>query len=417
MAFVKRAVDAVANGGIVASVLSAPMLESSFGERWRKDFTSAASLRFVGRFSGFGYFRASLVEPAFLVLERHRVQPPDLTATSVTVVLAEEGSEDEALRALRLYRHAQPAAIQEGRYEIFATPATVFTPASWTPRTRKHQELIDHASQLGMPRVDDLFEINQGAKTGADKVFVLTRLQFESLPRAEQKMFRPVASSSTIRNGRLLRERWLFFPYGVSGLLLKSEAEVAKVVPAYYTQYLRPARQKLQARAKVDPDIWWKLTWEREWQHQPIPKIVTATWGDKGSFSYDNTGDFVVVQGLAWHWRADKERDAVVDADETPPSFHETELPWAYLAVLNSGPFELLLSAICPRVQGGQFDLSLRFVGRAMLPDLSDETRTPADVVSELARAGRALHDGKQYPQKRVDDAVARMYGVEPEST
>jgi adenine-specific DNA-methyltransferase len=425
MAFVTRAVHSARDGGVVASVLSAPMLESSFGQQWRSAVTARATLRFVGRFSGFGYFRASLVEPAFILLERVDAVPADEVAPSVTVLLAEGASEDEALRALRLYRkNAAMPIIEEGSgFEIFETSAAAFTAASWMPRKKADQELIERATALGMPRVDELFDVKQGTKTGADKVFILSRIEYERLPRAERRFFRPVASSSTITDGRLIKDRWVFFPYGATGLLIESEDELKKQLPSYFEQYLAPSRDTLQNRAEI-PNLWWKLTREREWQHQPSPKIISATWGDKGSFAYDSEGEFVAVQGRVWLWRSEEESERNVTEEDTPdvsdddpPNFHETELPWAYLALLNSGMFERLLAAVCPRVQGGQFDLSRQFVGQVRIPDLSDETRAPADIVVQLARAGRAMHDGKDPEIERVDELVARMYGVRGDAT
>jgi hypothetical protein len=141
---------------------------------------------------------------------------------------------------------------------------------------------------------------------------------------------------------------------------------------------------------------------------------VTAYFGE-GSFSYDADGRFVVVQGYGWLWKEDQRKEATDNYEEDQEfaiSLYDSGLPWAYVAILNSSIFEVLLSAFCPRVQGGQFNLSDRFVKRIYVPDLSDENAAVADDVKELESFGRALIMDQPVDLERVDLAVARIYGV-----
>ena len=92
--------------------------------------------------------------------------------------------------------------------------------------------------------------------------------------------------------------------------------------------------------------------------------------------------------------------------------FAESLLPWAYLCVLNSGVFEDFLEGSCPRVQGGQFDLSTRFVNRLYLPDLSNDLQVAGNVVEELAHFGRRIHAGDMPELGQIDEMVARAYGL-----
>ena len=91
--------------------------------------------------------------------------------------------------------------------------------------------------------------------------------------------------------------------------------------------------------------------------------ILRLSW----HFAYDEAGEFAVLQGYAWLWKRKKLQGS--------PSFDESSLPWGYLAILNSPVFETLLESSCPRVQGGQFNLSTRFVDGVFLPDLADSLR------------------------------------------
>jgi hypothetical protein len=413
MAFVLRAVQTIRPAGAVASVLPAALLETTSGEPWREALTEQSELLFVGRFEGFGYFRASMVEPAFIVLRRRAIDAGP--ASDVAVLIARETAEDEALRALRLFRRGDSTTSESDKtWELFAATPASFAPVSWMPRAHSEQQLLEVLANRNVHHVGDLFDVRQGARTGANDIFVLSRKELRELPRSEQQFFRPAAGNSTIREGRLLENEYVFYPYSSAGLLMKSEDDLAARLPHYYAQRLRPAKEKLERRAKVAPAFWWKLTWELEWQHVSSPKLVSTYFGDRGSFAYDDDGRFVVVQGHSWIWK----RDAVVMVDPVDPDnsvnvgFHDTPLPWAYLALLNSQLFERLLGTVCPRVQGGQFNLSPRFVTQAYLPDLFDELSVPADVVAELGRVGQRMHSGKPHSAADLEETAARAFGV-----
>ena len=152
------------------------------------------------------------------------------------------------------------------------------------------------------------------------------------------------------------------------------------------------------------------LNYERAWQVNPSPKLVSSYFGGSGRFAYDETGEYVVVQGHAWLWKG-KKIENLEDDIESDNNFYDTLLPWAYLAIFNSQVFESLLSLSCPTVQGGQLDLSNRFVDQVFIPDLSNEGSFPRDVVKELASYGQQIHKGKDLALENVNRSVSKVYG------
>src|SRR5205085_8507446 len=171
--------------------------------------------------------------------------------------------------------------------------------------------------------------------------------------------------------------------------------------------------QLLLSRYGVNESNWWLLSEERNWQWAPLPKLVSAYFGQQGSFAYDDTGEFVVVQGYAWQWRPPDERKAAPDIEVDPidSGFHETLLPWSYLATFNSSIFQMFTSFFCPRLKGGQFNYSPRFVERVFVPDLSDDQRVAAGTITGLARIGQAMHAGKRFDQTELDRLSVLAYG------
>jgi hypothetical protein len=406
MAFMFKAADSLAIGGQMASVLPSTLFDSANGEPWRKAMMERVTIRLLGRFHGYGYFQGALVEPGFMVAASNRNGATP--KANLTVLIANEGAEDAALRALRKGRK-QIASPEHGVHLSFDYSADSVAPTGWMPRTFAHERIL--AALSNTPRVERLFDVQQGAHSGANDVFVITSDELNLLPRSEQKYFRPAAGTKTIRDGRLLKTQYVFFPYNESGLQLRTIDELTSSVPTYYALRLEPNKERLAKRASLverGETKWWVLNRERKWQHERHPTLMSGYFGGRGGFAYDTTGEFVCVHGYAWFPLIKEYSPPEAD----PVDFHETDLPWAYVAILNSHPFEVLLSCFCSRVQGGQYNLSKHFVNNVPLPDLCRED-VPADMVAELAKLGRIFSEGAPVNDEQLSQLIARAYGVQ----
>ena len=123
-------------------------------------------------------------------------------------------------------------------------------------------------------------------------------------------------------------------------------------------------------------------------------KMVSTYFGGRGRFAWDKTGEFVVVQGHAWFWRKVFD-DAELEGEKPERWFSRGVLPLEYLAIFNSLVFDRLLALFCPRVQGGQFDLSKRFVDKVPIPDLSNAEASDANTCAALGEMGRRIHSAR----------------------
>jgi hypothetical protein len=398
MAFIWKAVESLAPTASLATVLPAPLFETDSGMAWRDKIKEKADLLFLGRFAGYGFFRGSTVEPGMLVLRR-KDSAPSHEHSTVWVLVAKSGFEDAAIRGLR--RDTESSSSLAG-WDVFTVQERSLSSASWMPRFRDSMQLVETLTAAGMTRVEDLFIVHQGIRTGNNKAFVLSAKDHESLPSKEKKYFKPVASNSTIRDGIILADKsFVFYPYDASGAAIATVEELKSRVPRYYGNWLSHAEDSLKARGGIDQEHWWLLTRHRSWQVQKRPKLTTTYFGYRGNFAYDDTGEFVVLQGYAWLWKR-----------KTRPTFDKSPLPWAYLTILNSRVFETLLESTCPRVQGGQFNLSTKFVSSVFLPDLADDARYAGSLVEKLAKLGRQIHNGHMPELDVIDELAAQAYGM-----
>ena len=226
MAFVWKAAKQLVAGNALGSVIPASLLETKAGLKWREALQKAADLRLVGKFEGFRYFAASLVEPAFFVMA---AKSEGISEQLTTIVLAQGGVEDESLRALRLKAYG-PALSQ--RWEVYAVPSRSLSASNWMPRPKREQEIADRLLSADLSRVGELFDVRQGIRAG-HKCFSLSIEGYETLPKREKAYFRPAATNSTIREGRLFKREFIFYPYGYKGRTITTETELAERVPPF----------------------------------------------------------------------------------------------------------------------------------------------------------------------------------------
>jgi len=404
MAFVSKAVHSLTPGGVLGCVLPASLLTSQTGLSWRERLSEQGSLQLLGCFEGYKYFPTSLVETAFLIYQKRGEQERELGA--VEVLISEEGSEDAALRALRL---ESEAVLSIKGVERFERPLRAFSSESWRPLSQNAYKEKDRLAALALPRIDDLFKIKQGVRTGNNRVFVLKVSQYEELSRRERKFFRPAAGGGSITNGQLHPVEYVFYPYATDGrLLCTSEKELKDNLPSYYAKYLAPAKSALASRARFSDRKWWELSEKRAWQATRAPRLISTYFGESGSFAFDEAGQYITVNGHAWFWA----KDTVALCEDTQVPFEQTPAIWAYLAILNSKAFEEIMSLFSVRLQGGQMRLEARFLSQVPLPDVTDEMSCPARIVKDLVNLGKAIHAGElKAVASDLDKHVSLLYG------
>jgi adenine-specific DNA-methyltransferase len=379
LAFIALAIRSLKPGAVLATLAPASLLDSASARKFRLAVESDGTLaiHLIGHFRGFEYFRGATVAPAFLVISRradasaHRPQ--------IQVALAEKDYEEEAIRALR---NNPKEAREPGKWEVFQANPADYSAANWMPQPSLATQVAALLFRKGTPCVGDLFHVGFSLRTGNNKVFLLSSAELEALHPSdgERKMFRPVAHNRTIRDGRILPGLFVFYPYSREGKsLFQTEQEAERAAPRFYQSRLAPNRESLAGRNLGDRH-WWELVRHRTWQAPRKPKIVSALFGQRGRFAYDDSGVYCVMQATGWLWKR--------------PGFHKTDLPWAYLALLNSSFFERLVGQFCRQMRGGQFEMYPRPVKKVFLPDLSDERRVPKEVFNGLASFGQSTAQG-----------------------
>ena len=245
----------------------------------------------------------------------------------------------------------------------------------------------------GYDSASNLFDIRQGARTGANSVFVISSDYYHQLPKNERRFFRPSVDNASIQFGKLTKTNFLFYPYDSDGITIQDEETLKKLVPTFYLQNLLPNQKKLVERSKIDATKWWALTWPRNWQFCNHPKMVSTEFGKSGSFAYDDIGDYVVERGLVW-----MPKNNEFNSDDY----------YRYVALMNTPFFDKLLELFSSELVGGVYNLETKYMESIPLPLFNLIDKNLSDMLYDY---GRQMSSGKPVKMELLDKTVREIYG------
>ncbi len=330
----------------MGTIIPASFLDSNSSSTVRNELSGILTPQLIGRLGSHLLFSSATVDAGLYLATR---EPPSTVSPIAFWANHQLDSTSAGLRALRRIRAIGSKIfpeIDEEQFSIYPNPTLGSNEASWAPRPYSSWRLLQSLHHL--PTVGSLFAVHQGARTGANPVFVLGKETVSKWPKREQRYFRPAVLNESVRDGVLIDSAFVFYPYGE--FRIDTEEQLKRAVPNYYAEFLKPNKPDLSARTSFS-NSWWQLDRPREYQFETRRKLVSTYFGDVGSFAWDDQGHFVVVQGWAWIPKLSKKN---------------SELPMqtglAYLALLNSRLFSKLLAGTSNHVGGGQWNLvGIRF--------------------------------------------------------
>jgi len=397
-AFILRATESLRRGGVLASIVPASFLDGDSAAKIRGQLSEVLTTKLVARLGSHQLFHSALIDAAFYLGRANGNQPEPTVAFWADYRPHSASAGLRALRRVRSINRHNAYPVDKDGFSIYLTSAMGRGTGSWAPRPYEAWRLTYTLQHLS--KVKNLFEVKQGVRTGLNKTFILSKEQWRSLPtKREKSYFRPAVLNESIKDGVLTDVAYLFYPYGKFSI--ESEEALRTELKTYYEEVLLPNKEVLSKRSSRRYAKWWELSEHRVWQERPQSKLVSTYFGDAGSFAWDSSGLFVVVQGFGWiHKPTNK-------FEELPE-----DVGLAYLVVLNSRLFSKLLSASSNHVGGGQWNLSKKFVDQVPLPDLLGEQINP-NILERLSELGRNIHEGESVDTQEREELVNAVYGID----
>lgn len=394
-AFLSKGVESLAPLGMLGAVLPASLLDGKSAEPLRERLDSLAFKQVVVRLGNQSIFDQATVDASLYVGRRHAENLAPLDPTLMVWADHTSGASDRALRTLRSLDWTPSDGlieIDQGDFSIYSEVSE--GTSGWAPRPLASTKRLRRYKSL--PRLSSLYSINQGTITGLNEAFVLEDDEFKRLPRSERKFFRKAIVNASIRDGCIHDGHWVFYPYGASIPALDSEGKLFELLPNYVRDYLEPNKPALRRRTGIDEASWWLLTRKRADHERLAPKIVSTYFGNAGSFAWDATGEYVVVQGYSW-----KPCGNVIISEKKG---------LAAVAVLSSATVAQLIAAISNNLAGGQFNLSARYMNKMPFVDLGNEALS--EQIDALALMGMAISRGEAYSKDLRDRLTEDLFAI-----
>lgn len=394
-AFMAKAVESVGDSGVLGVVVPTRLLNDANYEMLRNILRENMTLKLIGGLGSY-VFENVLTYTSMLVAKKER-NNADMTTVLWTNNVA--GTASLGLRALRKHRYSN-AIVAEKDFSVYETLIDADR-KSWRTDNYINLELkrhIDAALHRGsLKKAIELFEINLGARTGLNKVFIVPEEMVMSLPEAERPYFRPSIDNLAIDSGHLYKANYVFYPHTKGLEPILSEERLQELLPETYRMILLPAKDNLRGRNSLRGNLrWWELSEHRNWQEEKKPKFVSTEFGHAGSFAIDYDGEYVVERGTMWDfcrkgWN---------------PKMKYLE---AYLAILNSPYFNVVLGIYGEQLAGGDvYKLGKSYVGNIPLPDLS--LPIYERFIPELRRFAQLMKDDLYWDAAKLESLVKEIY-------
>ena len=403
MIFVDRAVDHAKPGSILTFLLPVGVVAGESARPWRNALAERAQPRMIAVLGDHSLFRFATVNVAAVSLEKGASIDEHASAGTRMIWASEvSGAASAALRTLR-------------RSPALAAPDSGTTERPWSMYRLVGSELTDRANWLPSPRllsevaaerlrehthsIGELFDIKTGIRAGDRNALVLSREDWDALPAAERRGFRPVAEKQAIAGGRIVPTSYFF----EAGSHIEAEEMLRQKFPVYFDRHLKAAQAALSGRNRTTERWWLPSEARNTWRNLTSPRIVSRQWFRNDGFAVDADGKYAVVQGYAWFPRKALLQAIPGGADQVIETLH------LYCVVFSSDVFFSVVREYSTNSAGGQLNLQQNLIEKVPLPLLPKVTQ------QNPTFAALDWHAEDPFPPLEVRNRIAAaLYGFDP---
>ena len=416
--FTEKALSLLAPNGLLGFIMPHKFWQAKYGEGLRKIIADGKHLKAVVDFGHQQVFKGATTYTAVHILGRE-------PGKSKVPYAYFDDLQDGAAQCNALDSHGKATGITAYKVDMPTdeSPWRFIGPKQARPLLKA----AENASHTLGEIADRLY---QGVRTSKNEVFVLSRIpgeedryyskQLERVVEMEPAILRPFLGGDHIRRYELLpAEAFVVFPYevlsGDRGVRLLPWSRIKKIAPKT-AAYLRACEDVLRARedGAMDHEHWHAYGRTQNLDRFGKPRILVPDMMDNASFAMDTVAEAAFVSGYGIALKANF-------ADHLP----------LLTGLLNSKLLAAYLKSVSTPLRGGwfrTFPQFLRFVP-IKLPTTVEDKKLAARIVVgvraimvdkvKLRDANRSDRDRTslerevEYYERRIDEDVFRLYGVE----
>jgi len=380
-AFLWNAIQCLKENGVIGCVLPTSIFENETYIPLREEIKRAVDVKIIGRLGSHTLFSETLVDTAIFLGVNKKIK------SQAPVIFWSDYKTESASSSLRELRKINCQKlihdINEPGYSLYRNSKLIES-ESWMPIPQKSFELLERFKSF--TKVEDVFDVRQGARTGLNSAFVIPKEFYLTLSNKEKKYFRPAVTNDSIVKGTLNDNYYVFYPQSEDLPKIISDEDLNALVPVFYEKYLLPNYKKLINRKGIKE--WWDLTRPRNWQKAFVSKIVSKEFGKAGDFAFDKNGKFVAERSHAWF----PKKDYVLG-----------DLGYAYVCVLSMPLINDFLTGLSKQLGGGNWwYLSSKYLNKMPLPNLFDNKKYHQPLKDELIELGIKISEGENIDREQL---------------
>ncbi|MBG8552569.1 N-6 DNA methylase [Hymenobacter guriensis] len=392
-AFFFKAVECLKPSGVIGCVIPTSLFSLSSYKEVRSRVSDSMSFSLIGKLGNF-VFEDALADISILVGQK----PKSNILPLLVWTRNEKGVVSDTLRDLRKLQYENLPSIDHRDYSIYTPDFFPLYGDNWKPIPLRENRLFKNIERFvierSLTRIGDIFSTQQGVRTGNNSVFKISSGEYLALNDNEKLCFRPVIDNNSIKNGILVKDNYVWYPYSGSGLIIENENELISKASWFYHERLLPNKQLLEARPSLSKNKkWWELSEPRSWQFERKSMLCSTEFGRSDSFAFDIKNEFVIERGYGW-----LPKKKMSDNDK-----------FFYLALFSSPLFDSLLSIYSKQLSGiDGWDLGKQYTRNIPIPNVFLNDLTESVAYRSMVNFGRAMSDGNFYSPNLINEIVTQ---------
>ena len=393
-AFFYKSVLSLSKDGVIGCVIPSSLLSLDTYVKFRNEIYDLISVKLIGKLGNF-IFEDALTDVSLFV----GYKPKTNLIPFVLWTKNEKKVSQDALRDLRKMHYSNLFKIETKDYSIYKPDYFPITKENWKVVSSQNYRLLKSierfVSNNVLTRINNVFNVNQGIRTGNNSIFKISELKYLDLPKDEQKYFKPVIDNEAIKDGQLQKNSYVWYPYDKNGIIIHTEEQLNIKVPFFYENTLLPSKNVLINRENINVSNWWYLSRPRDWLRETTPRLVSTEFGKSDSFAFDSEGIFAIERGNAWIPKKD---------------FTDIDYYYFYLSIFSSPFFDELLSIYSKQLAGGNwYDLGKKHTRDIPIPNIFSEQILYSFAYSKLVEIGKEISNGNYYLRTKADDILLKF--------
>lgn len=392
-AFFYKSIQSLNDDGRIGCVIPSSLLTLDAYQKLRNEAFDLININLIGKLGNF-VFEDALTDVSLIVGHK----PKRASVPYILWTRNEKGIAQNALRELRKLYYSGTFKVVEKDYSIYQPVTFPVTRENWKPISFQENELFKIIERFviekKLVRIQDVFNVQQGIRTGNNKVFKLSEEEYNKLPVNEKSYFRPVVDNESIKNGKILEKNYVWYPYNENGILINTEVELEARVPSFYKNNLLKFKDSLAGRARKGTSDWWQLSEHRAWLRRKEPRLVSTEFGKSDSFAFDKEGVFVVERGNAWLPKK---------------GFNDIDYYYFYLALFSCPFFDKLLSIYSKQLLAG-WDLGKKYTKDIPIPNVNLMEVRDSLAYTPLVEIGKELSVDSFHLRTIPDDILLKYF-------